>query len=98
MTRIFLTPTLPTHVAPGDELLERFARGADDVYLFVLDVDGLPEERRWTLAHPKGRPPSRATGIFLREALLDEAAGRTNNGPQSGDKDAWSSSANTTRR
>jgi len=86
------------HVAPSDELLERLARGADDVYLFVLEVDGLPEERRWTLAHPKGRPPSRAAGLFLRETLLDEAPGRTNNESQSGDKDAWSSSGNTTRR
>jgi LysR family transcriptional regulator, low CO2-responsive transcriptional regulator len=86
------------HVAPSDELLERFARGADDVYLFVLEVDGLPEERRWTLAHPKARSPSRAAGLFLRDALLDGPPGRTNHGPQPGDNDAWSSSANTTRR
>src|SRR5262245_30646764 len=32
------------HVAGSAELLERLARGVDDVYLFALEVEGLPAE------------------------------------------------------
>src|SRR5262245_1878996 len=34
------------HIAPREELLGRFAGGADDVYLFELEIEGLPAERR----------------------------------------------------
>jgi LysR family transcriptional regulator, low CO2-responsive transcriptional regulator len=56
------------HVGERAELLARLATGADDVYLFALDIDELPVERRWSLAHPKGelRP---AASRFIREAL-----------------------------
>ena len=57
------------HIAERAELLERLARGADDVYLFELEVDGLPAERRWSVAHAKGRELARSAALFLREAL-----------------------------
>ena len=63
------------YVGERDELLDRLAAGTDDVYLLVLDVEGLPAERRWSIAHPKGRPPSGTTALFLREALLDAVPG-----------------------
>src|SRR5262245_38398330 len=42
------------HVGEREELLERLAAGTDDLYLFVLEVEGLPAARRWSIAHPKG--------------------------------------------
>ena len=63
------------YVGERDELLDRLAAGTDDVYLFVLDVAGLPAERRWSIAHPRGRPPSGTTALFLREALLGAVPG-----------------------
>jgi DNA-binding transcriptional LysR family regulator len=82
------------HIAERDELLARFTAGEDDVYLFELDVDGLPAERRWSVAHAKGRELARAAALFVREALLHGAY----NSPQSGEEEAWNSNANTTRR
>jgi|SRR6185503_1615008 len=63
------------HVGERDELLERLGAGADDVYLFVLDVEGLPVERRLSITHPRRRAPSAAAALFLREALLGPVPG-----------------------
>jgi DNA-binding transcriptional LysR family regulator len=87
------------HVGERDELLTRLAAGADEVYLFALDVEGLPVERRWSFAHPKGKALQPAAAQFLREALaLDASAAAANNGPAIEEKDAWSSRGTTTRR
>lgn len=84
------------HIGERAELLTRLASGNDDVYLFALDVDGLPDEQRWSLAHPKGRPPSRAAALFFREALrLDAAAPGPNNAPGIVEE-PWKSRGNTT--
>jgi DNA-binding transcriptional LysR family regulator len=64
------------HVADRSELLTRFAAGTDDVYLFELEVDGLPAERRWSLLHVKGRELARSAALFLRESLLYNDAGK----------------------
>ena len=58
------------HLAERPELLTRFAAGTDDVYLFELEVEGLPAERRWSLLHVKGRELASSAAIFLRESLL----------------------------
>jgi DNA-binding transcriptional LysR family regulator len=58
------------HLAGRAELLSRFAAGADDVYLFELEVDGLPQEQRWSLLHVKGRELAHSAALFLRESLL----------------------------
>jgi DNA-binding transcriptional LysR family regulator len=69
------------HVAERAELLSRFAAGTDDVYLFELEVEGLPEEHRWSLLHVKGRELARSAALFLRESLLlDAPGGAANNG------------------
>ncbi|HEX4929037.1 MAG TPA: LysR family transcriptional regulator [Burkholderiales bacterium] len=57
------------HIAERDVLLERLAAGADDVFLFELEIDGLPAERRWSVAHAKGRELARSAAAFVREAL-----------------------------
>ena len=62
------------HIGERAELLTRLAAGADDVYLFALDVEGLPDEQRWSLTHP-GRPLSEAAALFFREALRLDAGG-----------------------
>ena len=61
------------HIAERPELLARLAAGMDDVYLFELEVDGLPAERRWTVAQPRGREMARSAALFVREALMSEA-------------------------
>jgi DNA-binding transcriptional LysR family regulator len=62
------------HVGERDELLARLAAGSDDVYLFGLEIDGVPAEQRWTLTHPKGRKLGPAAVRFFREVLkLDYA-------------------------
>ena len=82
------------HIAARAELLGRFAAAEDDVYLFELEVDGLPAERRWSVAHAKGRELARSAALFVREALLDGAY----NAPHREEEGTWSSRANTTRR
>lgn len=57
------------HVAERDELLVRLADETDDVYLFALDVEGLPDDRRFTVAHGKRRDLAHSAAQFLREAL-----------------------------
>ena len=91
------------HIGERSELLGRLAAGTDDVYLFALDVDGLPDEQRWSLTHPKGRPLPRAAALFFREALrLDGSTPAANNAPASEAEDKrqeqglWKSPGNTT--
>lgn len=57
------------HIANRGDLLARFTAAEDDVYLFELEVDGLPAEKRWSVAHAKGRPLATAAAAFVREAL-----------------------------
>ena len=59
------------HIAERDELLARFAAGTDDVYLFELEVEGIPAERRWSVARSKRRELAQSAAQFLRETLLD---------------------------
>jgi LysR family transcriptional regulator, low CO2-responsive transcriptional regulator len=74
------------HVGERDELLTRLAAGTDDVYLFGLEIEGLPAEQRWSLAHPKGRAPGRAATLFFREALrLDYPHGEAHQPSRPGD-------------
>jgi len=63
------------HVGGRDELLRRLGAGADDVYLFLLDVEGLPVERRLSITQSRRRAPSAAATLFLREALLGAVPG-----------------------
>lgn len=61
------------HIAERAELLQRLAANVDDVYLFELEIDGLPAERRWSVAHARGRELARTAALFVREALLTGA-------------------------
>ena len=81
------------HIAERAELLSRFSADRDDVYLFELEIDGLPPERRWSVAHPKGREMARAAALFLREALHSDAY----NSQPTAEDGAWNR-GNTTRR
>jgi len=63
------------HIAERAQLLGRLAAGDDDVYLFELEVEGLPPSQRWSVAHAKGRELARAAAQFLREALRSEGRG-----------------------
>jgi DNA-binding transcriptional LysR family regulator len=82
------------HVAPREELLPRLAAGLDDVYLFELEIDGLPAERRWSITHAKARPLASGAALFLREALRLDAY----NSQPVVEGGEWKSRANTTRR
>jgi hypothetical protein len=87
------------HVGEREELLARMSAARDHVYLFALQVEGLPVERRWSLAHPKGRPLGATAALFFREALmLDAPASRANNAPATEDEETWSSRDSTTRQ
>ena len=66
------------HIADRVELLQRLAANVDDVYLFELEIDGLPDERRWSVAHAKGRDLARAAALFVREALARQPFGSVN--------------------
>jgi len=82
------------HVAGRDALLARLSAGEDDVYLFGLEVEGLPAGRRWSLAHPRGRELAPPAALFVREALLLDAYN-----PALGvEEDAWSFRGTTTRQ
>jgi len=82
------------HLADRAQLLLRLAAAEDDVYLFELEIEGLPLERRWSVAHAKGRALALAAAAFVRESLLHDAY---NSGAQE-EEDRWNSRANTTRR
>ena len=75
------------HIAGRAELLQRLAANVDDVYLFELEIDGLPDERRWSVAHAKGRELARTAALFVREALqtgVYEPAGARGEGASQG--------------
>ena len=57
------------HIAERAQLLERFGACKDDVYLFELQLEGFPQQSRWTVAHAKGRDLAQSAAQFLREAL-----------------------------
>jgi len=61
------------HIAERGELLQRLAANVDDVYLFELEIDGLPVERRWSVTHARGRELARTAALFVREALQSGA-------------------------
>jgi DNA-binding transcriptional LysR family regulator len=82
------------HIAGRAELLERFAAAEDDVYLFELEVDGLPAERRFSVAHAKGRPLARVAADFVREAL----GGAKYNLPDATGKGTWDSGGDAPRQ
>ena len=91
------------HIGERAELLTRLAAGTDDVVLFALDIDGLPDEQRWSLAHPTGRPLPDTTALFFREALRLDAGGpaaknaSTSEQEEKGQAQAqWKSPGNTT--
>ena len=87
------------HVDERAELLARLSAGTDDVYFFALEIDGVAEERRWSLAHPKGRPLDPAAALFLREALqLDAGDGSANNLPATEEEGHWNSRGPTMRQ
>jgi hypothetical protein len=87
------------HIGERPELLSRLTAGADDVYLFALEVEGLPAERRWSLAHPKGREVSPSAALFFRQALrLDAPGGGANNAADIKEGNEWISRGSTTRR
>jgi DNA-binding transcriptional LysR family regulator len=85
------------YIADRVALLSRFAAGADDVYLFELEVEGLPLERRWSVVHAKGRELAASAAPFLREALLDAREPAPNNSAEE-ESSKWKSRATTTRR
>jgi len=91
------------YIGERAELLTRLASGTDDVYLFALDIDGLPDEQRWSLTHPTGRPLPGAAALFFREALrLDAGSAAAKNAPTSEqeekrqDPPQWKSPGSTT--
>jgi LysR family transcriptional regulator, low CO2-responsive transcriptional regulator len=94
------------YLAGRAELLSRFTAGADDVYLFELEVEGLPLERRWSVLHAKRRELAASAALFLREALLDAPGPSLNNsagpteieGETKEESKQWKSRATTTRR
>lgn len=78
------------HIGERAELLTRMSSGTDDVYLFSLEVEGLPEDQRFSLAHPKGRELGPTAALFFREALrLDAASGAAKNPPGIPEEDQW---------
>lgn len=83
------------HIAEREVLLERLAAGEDDVFLFELEIDGLPAERRWSVAHAKGRALALSAAAFVREALMLDAY---NSADGSAEKEPWKSRETTTRR
>lgn len=88
------------HVADRVELFERLSAGADDLVLFELDVESLPVERRWSVAHAKGRPLSETATSFLRRAMRLDAPGPAPNNPtvDTEEGEPWRARRDTTRR
>ena len=87
------------YVGERADLLARLTVGTDDVYLFALEVEGLPEAQRWSLAHPKGRAMDPTAALFFREALrLDGDGAGANNLPAIEEDGQWSSRGTTTRQ
>ena len=78
-----------------NELWKIVQRGRFLSTIFELEVDGLPAEQRWSVAHAKGRPLARAAAAFVREAL---GGGKYNPVETAEEDGPWSSPGNTTRR
>ena len=71
------------HVGEPAQLVERMARGEDDVYLMALDGEapGDARYRQWSLAHASGRELAPLAQQFVREVLLDGLGVGANNPP-----------------
>lgn len=71
------------HVDQHDRLVERMARGEDDVYLLSLagEAPGNAPYRQWSLAHASGRELAPLAQQFVREVLLDGLGVDANNPP-----------------
>ena len=82
------------HIADRAELLTRFTAAQDDVYLFELETDDLPRERRWSIVQAKGRALAQAAALFLRESLQSEAY----NSQPTVEDGVWKPRGNTTQR
>jgi DNA-binding transcriptional LysR family regulator len=69
------------HVAEHAQLVERMARGEDDVYLMALagETRGDAPYRQWSLAHASGRELAPLAQQFVREVLLDGLGVDANN-------------------
>jgi DNA-binding transcriptional LysR family regulator len=60
------------HVEEHAQLVERMARGRDDVYLLALAGDAPNSAyRQWSLAHASGRDLAPLAQQFVRDVLLD---------------------------
>jgi DNA-binding transcriptional LysR family regulator len=71
------------HAGEQEQLVERMARGEDDVYLMAL-AGVAPDDapyRQWSLAHASGRELSPLAQQFVREVLLDGLGVDANNPP-----------------
>ena len=71
------------HVGEPAQLVERMARGEDDVYLMALagEAPGDAPYRQWSLAHASGRELAPLAQQFVREVLLDGLGVDANNPP-----------------
>jgi len=69
------------HVGEQEQLLERMARGEDDVVLMALAGEGPGDApyRQWSLAHASGRELTPLAQEFVREVLLDGLGVDANN-------------------
>jgi DNA-binding transcriptional LysR family regulator len=74
------------HVAEHAQLVERMARGEDDVYLMALAgaTPGAAPYRQWSLAHASGRELAPLAQQFVRDVLLDGLGVDANNSLVSG--------------
>jgi DNA-binding transcriptional LysR family regulator len=58
------------HIAERGELLARFGKFEDDIYLFAVQVDEAAGESRWTVTHAKAGMLVHSAAEFFRHALL----------------------------
>jgi DNA-binding transcriptional LysR family regulator len=54
------------HIAEREELLKRLSANVDDVYVFDLEIEGLPAGRRWSVAR---RVPSSPSARCMRAVV-----------------------------
>ena len=69
------------HVEEHAQLVERMAKGQDDVYLLALAGDAPDNSpyRQWSLAHASGRELAPLAKQFVRDVLLDGLGVDANN-------------------
>jgi hypothetical protein len=60
------------HIAHRAELLSRFGKFEDDVYLFELQLDDSAGGRRWSVTHAKAGSLVNSAARFFRDALRAE--------------------------